>query len=938
MRLRRLAAFLSLAMTVQLSTIELADAGGPRRAATGQQRLREVSGLRSAVKRDPYGRTIVNRVLADRARTIDSVGDVAYKRIIERLGWVPLGADPELRKVTVATVLRKMRGQSREMLKAIDKEPTKAAWDVLFVGAGVHTALTANTLANIGTDDPIRMVAIEGSSSVGGNFREIGTTIARNSANRAARKGAKVRRGFGDKNPSEGPWGDPDLDGTEWPDVSVLADTATVNLFASGTDVILKTKVGAVQSRGEVAGSDGWPARYRVELKTGEQVRYAYANAIVDGTGLGKPKLTGFDDQTVRLVEAERAKIDPSNPDKVPDLLYYSDAMKLANLSKTGRDAYRGKPAPAARYERVTGTRLKTSLSTVLRLTTGDGEQRIALDEVVAIGRGGSGSTKLTLVDGRTVSGTGVVAEVGSRLDRATAAALLAGGDATTGAIAAMAAATPLREVPLQRGDTIDTLGERLGELSIAGERLRVRPLKFDKKVLVKPAEREVREVTPAERVATLRAAVSGDRNPGRAYVLVTRQDGSTAGYYFSDLVDAFERDGVPVLRDQAGRQTVGRRGSTFDVYSSGQQKVRSLPSSFAGKLGGDDGQPARPTIAVIGGRDSGRTFLEYLYGQAPTAAYSGNGKIDTAQRGDVGDVEWYVGERGPADCASFLDATRSRYLRLAGKVREADGAAPRAALNQSRVTGIRKTSNGRYELTDSQGGSKIVDKVIFAAGFEMPGAIPGEVEEVTGRVEGLDGERVIAKKVVGKDIYRIGPAAGPDVVGADERFSTDENAGSLYAFAPRDRALAKDVLSATVRTSVGVTPARPPRTFMGGGAGSQFTRTKLRLPRTRAELETPLSNLVLRAELNDALGEVRLDKEVRELRVTVSRRDLPDGAAELTITTSTGYAKVLASKLSASELLMDQLGAATASGLDLDFTVAVKNGQPKRTTLKIAQ
>jgi hypothetical protein len=89
-------------------------------------------------------------------------------------------------------------------------------------------------------------------------------------------------------------------------------------------------------------------------------------------------------------------------------------------------------------------------------------------------------------------------------------------------------------------------------------------------------------------------------------------------------------------------------------------------------RLGSD--QTVQPRSPWSVGGDGGRTILEYLFGQAPEAAYTGGGKRDTAQRGEIADVEWAVGTRGPADCDQFLQSTRSRYLRLAGKVRQTEG------------------------------------------------------------------------------------------------------------------------------------------------------------------------------------------------------------------------------------------------------------------------
>jgi hypothetical protein len=76
------------------------------------------------------------------------------------------------------------------------------------------------------------------------------------------------------------------------------------------------------------------------------------------------------------------------------------------------------------------------------------------------------------------------------------------------------------------------------------------------------------------------------------------------------------------------------------------------------------------PRIAVIGGGDSGKTFLELMYGLAPSGAYDGPGKLDRAQRGEIGALDWVVGPSGPTDCKSFLDGVRARYARISPSIK----------------------------------------------------------------------------------------------------------------------------------------------------------------------------------------------------------------------------------------------------------------------------
>src|SRR5262249_5013132 len=84
-------------------TAQPARPGLRRTAGPGIRAFKSMRSLNSAARHDPYTKPIMDRVRDDRARTIDSKGGSA-SRIAERAAWVPLGADPELRRATVATV------------------------------------------------------------------------------------------------------------------------------------------------------------------------------------------------------------------------------------------------------------------------------------------------------------------------------------------------------------------------------------------------------------------------------------------------------------------------------------------------------------------------------------------------------------------------------------------------------------------------------------------------------------------------------------------------------------------------------------------------------------------------------------------------------------------------------------------------------------------
>jgi glycosyltransferase involved in cell wall biosynthesis len=208
-----------------------------------------------------------------------------------------------------------------------------------------------------------------------------------------------------------------------------------------------------------------------------------------------------------------------------------------------------------------------------------------------------------------------------------------------------------------------------------------------------------------------------------------------------------------------------------------------------------------------------------------------------------------------------------------------------------------------------------------------------GQVDAIKGTVGGLDGERVLAKKVRGRDIFRFGPAAGEDVVGPDERFSTDENAGSLYAFGPRDRTFATTVLAKTVRAVARLdTPSfeRTTRVALGEGKSEAFIEPPVRSRR----LETPLSDLVLRAELLDVLSSVRGATGRKRMTFRITRGE--DGRIKVAHLNHAGADK-LAALISDSALLHDQLEDATTDGTSVGVSVPLKKGVPIRSQLTIS-
>ena len=280
---------------------------------------------------DPFLRAAMDAVLKDGARLISNSGKAGVDR--GRQAWIPLVSNRPLRRTVVRTILRDMNSRSTRV-KDLIRADAAPVWDTVFVGAGVHTAAAASALGQ--ADRAHSMLVIEAGELVSANFASIGQTISINSSNRQETGEGVQPFGRGNNNPAEGPVGVPDLSGDKWPAADTLSDVATVSLHTSGADVITRSKVSRVSERG---AGDTWPARYKIETSDGLTV---YAASVVVGSGLGRPVIKVK--RGSKLIASETSKVDLRRPDDVPGILYYSQAMALANQSAAPRDPYRAAP------------------------------------------------------------------------------------------------------------------------------------------------------------------------------------------------------------------------------------------------------------------------------------------------------------------------------------------------------------------------------------------------------------------------------------------------------------------------------------------------------------------------------------------------------------------------------------------------------------------
>ncbi len=244
------------------------------------------------------------------------------------------------------------------------------------------------------------------------------------------------------------------------------------------------------------------------------------------------------------------------------------------------------------------------------------------------------------------------------------------------------------------------------------------------------------------------------------------------------------------------------------------------------------------------------------LHGLGPEDAYTGGGRLGSAQRGVIGENVWAVGPTGPRNCDEFKDTTRPRYAQLQALLKANDGAKPRvqlAAANVSKIEPIEAgTDTGRLRVTFKGSAinpnvttttarqnltyTRVVDRVVLGTGYEKDDGsayvgvlgrankdFRAKLEDVRGKPASFQEEVVIARRFAdAPDVVFVGPAAGklPD---DKELAGIQENSVGLFANTPRTEALAQQLAATDLQKP------KPPRfmiaeqepAFLQAGSGS---------------------------------------------------------------------------------------------------------------------
>lgn len=254
----------------------------------------------------------------------------------DRRDLVSIAKEDTLRKQVVRAALADLRRKSNVLESELKLNKSNIV-DVLGVGMGIHMSIASNTLSRARPD--LRFLIVEESDLVASTFAK-GAIFQLNSPNRPSVGGTEKKLGKGNLNELiNGIVQVPDLSAQKYPPAQTLADAATLNQSVNSSEVLFNYRVTRVEDRLSVFSN--WPARYRVTLTQAEtsQEVIVYANVIIDGGGLGVPKV-------LRQIQPEyESQREQSLIDKsfMPDITTTEDARTRFSNSKTPLREYSDK-------------------------------------------------------------------------------------------------------------------------------------------------------------------------------------------------------------------------------------------------------------------------------------------------------------------------------------------------------------------------------------------------------------------------------------------------------------------------------------------------------------------------------------------------------------------------------------------------------------------
>jgi hypothetical protein len=161
-----------------------------------------------------------------------------------------------------------------------------------------------------------------------------------------------------------------------------------------------------------------------------------------------------------------------------------------------------------------------------------------------------------------------------------------------------------------------------------------------------------------------------------------------------------------------------------------------------------------KPRIAVIGGGDSGKTLMNLFFGTGPSNAVDQPGKLSHNQLGQIGAVDWVVGEAF-RDCLEYITGrdgvykgTRARYARSSADIKSG-----RIVPIEARAVAIEPAPGGKTRITYEYSVRPMRARERVPAGYQVFQPQGSQRRYLVPERE-LDGARGLAAR--GADAYRI--------------------------------------------------------------------------------------------------------------------------------------------------------------------------------------
>lgn len=206
--------------------------------------------------------------------------------------------DTEALKTELKFAMRAFEDNGAEGLE--DREMGALVWDELNIGAGIHASIYASamTIHNPST----KSLTVEATPYVSSQFRTK-RMVSINSANTPHERitpSHGLRTGNLNYMGKDAPVQLPFIESRRYPTGDVFADIATANMYMSGSNMMMETRVERVIKEGDPEWSSDWPAANKVIMNDGS---YVFARRVNVMTGLGEAQMpASFDEESIKTV------------------------------------------------------------------------------------------------------------------------------------------------------------------------------------------------------------------------------------------------------------------------------------------------------------------------------------------------------------------------------------------------------------------------------------------------------------------------------------------------------------------------------------------------------------------------------------------------------------------------------------------------------------